>query len=288
MWIEDDYAQIGRLSRGYVQFVAGDPARSLLPVRDTLDLGYARRGSALQPPDVAVRFNAQCYALMHYVLLSGESETRQGQQRYYLTLLQRGVGENDALALASIDTAEWDDALRAYHGSGTLSSRESPAPDEFDPSTFEVGRLRNLDELLASGGYTYRTPYLRSQGPPSEERESLFRRAVGMDPDYVPALADLADLLIDGSANLDEALMLIGRARLIEPTVAASVHRLGRALLYSGHPEWARVASDMVRSWRPARGAAELADALDEEIAAYAESQRRRPALPIQAKAFPE
>ncbi|MCY3732338.1 MAG: hypothetical protein OXF98_13450 [Rhodospirillaceae bacterium] len=284
---------------------------------------------------MAARFNAQCYALMHYVSLSTESETRRGQLRHYLTLLQRGLGEDDALALASIDTAEWDEALRAYHGSGTLSSREFPAPDEFDPSSFDVGRLTNaealawkaellaeheewawaaevaqssmrlnarlvqprevyadvlmqsdagqdaarglLDELLASGGYTYRTPYLRSQGAPSEEREPLLREAVGMDPDYVPALADLADLLIDERAHLEDALTLIECAMLIEPTVAAHVHRLGRAFLYNGEPERARAASDVVRNWRPARGVAELADGLEREIAVYVDNPDIQP-----------
>lgn len=335
-WIEDGFAQVGGISRGYAQFVAGDPASSLLPVRDALDLGYARRGSARQPPAVAARFNAQCYALMHYVMLGGESETRRAQLRNYLTLLQTGVGEEDALALASIDTEEWDRALRAYHDSGTLRSREFPAPDEFDASTFDVGRLTDakalawkaellaeheewewaaevaqssmqldprlvhprevyadvllesgtdhdtahglLDKVLASGEYTYRTPYLRSQGAPPEAREELLRHAIGMDPDYVPALAELADLLIDeGARRLEEAFALVERAMLIEPTVAAHVQRLGRALLYSGDPERARAAADLVRAWRPARGTTELADALDAEIAAYAENQGTQP-----------
>ena len=333
-WIEDGLVRIGRVSRGYVQFLAGDPANSLLPVRDALDLGYARRGSARQPPAVAARFDAQCYALLHYVLLGGENETRRAQLRRYLTLLQTGLDEDEALAMASIDTAEWDEALREYHRSGTLSSREFPAPDEFDPSTFDVRRLGDaealawkaellaeheewewaaevaqssmrldprlvrarevyadvllqsetghdtaytvLDELLASGNHSYRTPYLRSRGAPPGERESLLRQTVGMDPDYVPALADLADLLIDEGAHLDEAVTLTERAMLIEPTVAAHVHRLGRAFLHRGEPERARAASEVVRNWRPARGASELADGLDEEIEAYVDSQDGR------------
>lgn len=134
-----------------------------------------------------------------------------------------------------------------------------------------------LDEVLASGEYTYRTPYLRSQGAPPEAREELLRHAIGMDPDYVPALAELSDLLIDEGARLEEAFALVERAMLIEPTVAAHVQRLGRAFLYSGDPERALAAADLVRTWRPARGTTELANALEGEIAAYAENQGRQP-----------
>ena len=325
--IERGQVQLGRLLPILQSLQAEGRAGSMLSVRDALDMGFAIRGGISQSPIQRVRFDAQCYALVHYLAVGEARDRMRPLFDRYLQLVQTGMGAEDAFAAASIDIAEWDEVLQDHYRGRNWQYLRFPAPEAPDASDYSIRELGDaealawqgqllsshgdweaaveavqasleldpglvrsrevyadlllredasfpealalIDELMASGGYSYRLPFMKVQAAPQEQHEDLLRESLAMDPNYAPALGMLADLLIDRGDSPDEALELVRRAMRIDAYNPDHVYRLGRAYLYSRQPDRARSASALLRSWRPARRAEGRADALDEEIQAY-------------------
>ena len=73
------------------------------------------------------------------------------------------------------------------------------------------------------------------------EAEEEFRKLLGIDPDFAPALNYLGYMWADQGRNLEEALDLVERAVAIEPDNGAYVDSLGWTLFRLGRHEEARV-----------------------------------------------
>ncbi len=126
--------------------------------------------------------------------------------------------------------------------------------------------LEQFTQAAGIDGHSYRTYYYSAKlrhdrgGDPSESDADL-RRAIELDPVYVPAKVLLATVLQQNDEGLEEAISLVNQAIELEPTDMGHGILLGSLQLSNGQVQEARaVATRMAASPLSADERAELGD----------------------------
>ncbi len=170
-------------------------------------------------------FYSQSWALVHYLLIS--SPERRMETREFVDLLQNGVPQEDAFALAyPIGIRELENDVRRYLDRTIYPVLELPATA---PAKSQMTiRTMSRSEVLYRLG-----DLLMHQEPPREEVLPHLRAAVDSDPNNGQALAAEA-LIAEQHARWDEARALYDRALRAAPDDPMVQYRGGVYLLRRG------------------------------------------------------
>ena len=194
--------ELGRMLPVAEDLRAESRAGSMLSIRDALDMGFALRGGASQSAMQRARFDAQCYALMHYLAVGEASGSMRPQFERYLQAVQSGMDGEAAFASASIAVDEWDEVLGEHYRGGNWQYLRFAAPERPDTSAFEIRELADAEALAWQG------QLLAAAGRVEAAMEAV-QASMEFDPGLVRAKEVYADLLLREDASFPEAYALI-------------------------------------------------------------------------------